>query len=266
MSKRVTTIVMAALCVLAIAASVFALAPMLLGDGASAAAAGGGQDAATVLDAGTPQASGNSTTQGRDGEVDAEDSSDNQNDATGTEDTDGSGSSSGGSSSGSVNGSGGGGGGGTTNPSNSPNNSASNNPSNSNDNSTTTTPPPAPAQPTCTLSIDAEVMGMGYFMSARTVTFTQGESVFDVLQRECRNSGIPMEHSFYPLYNSVYVEGINNLYEFDGGAQSGWMYSVNGWYPNYGCSVYTLNDGDVIRWRYTKSLGADIGGSSAVTG
>lgn len=109
-------------------------------------------------------------------------------------------------------------------------------------------------------------MGLGYFMSARTVTFTQGESVFDVLQRECRNSGIPMEHSSHPLYGSVYVEGINNLYEFDGGAQSGWMYSVNGWYPNYGCSVYILSDGDVIRWRYTKSLGADIGGSSAVTG
>jgi hypothetical protein len=264
---------MTALCVLAIAASAFALAPMLFGDGASAAAVGGGQDGATVSDAGTPRASGNSTTQGRDSEADVEGSSTSQNEATGTEGTDASGSnSSGGTANGSASGSGGGGsgGGGATNPSSSPNNSASNNPSSSNDNSngnsTTTTLPPASTQPTCTLSIDAEVMGMGYFMSARTVTFSQGESVFDVLQRECRNSGIPMEHSFYPLYDSVYVEGINNLYEFDGGAQSGWMYSVNGWYPNYGCSVYTLSDGDVIRWRYTTSLGADIGGSSAVTG
>ena len=39
------------------------------------------------------------------------------------------------------------------------------------------------------------------------------------------------------------------------------MYNVNGWFPNYGCSRYALQDGDVIRWRYTCDLGADVGGS-----
>ena len=59
---------------------------------------------------------------------------------------------------------------------------------------------------------------------------------------------------------SYYVEGINNLYEFDCGEQSGWMYAVNGWYPNYGCSAYTLSDGDVIGWAYTcNGYGADLG-------
>jgi hypothetical protein len=103
-------------------------------------------------------------------------------------------------------------------------------------------------------------------MASRDVVFTQGETVFDVLSRECRASGIPMEHSFNPLYNSVYVEGIDNLYEFDGGSQSGWMYSVNDWYPNYGCSVYTLSAGDVICWRYTCNYGEDIGGAYAIGG
>jgi hypothetical protein len=126
---------------------------------------------------------------------------------------------------------------------------------------------PAPAQQfSATLSVDASTMGRGYIMAPRTVAFAQGETVFDVLSRECRNSGIPMEHSFNPLYNSVYVEGIDNLYEFDGGPQSGWMYSVNAWYPNYGCSVYTLSEGDVICWRYTCNLGVDIGGSGALGG
>ncbi len=41
------------------------------------------------------------------------------------------------------------------------------------------------------------------------------------------------------MYNSYYVEGIGNLYEFDCGKESGWMYKVNGRFPNYGCSSYT---------------------------
>ena len=87
----------------------------------------------------------------------------------------------------------------------------------------------------------------------------EGESVFDVLQRVCRENRIHMESSWTPVYNSVYVEGIQNLYEFDVGEGSGWMYAVNGWYPNYGCSRYQLKDGDVVAWRYTCDLGYDLG-------
>ena len=36
-------------------------------------------------------------------------------------------------------------------------------------------------------------------------------------------------------------------------------YSVNGWFPNYGCSLYQLKDGDVVEWRYTCDLGEDLG-------
>ena len=35
--------------------------------------------------------------------------------------------------------------------------------------------------------------------------------------------------------------------------------TVNGWYPNYGCSKYTLEDGDTVEWRYTCNLGRDVG-------
>ncbi len=100
----------------------------------------------------------------------------------------------------------------------------------------------------------------GVILPAQTVTFYEGESVFDVLQRVCKENGIHMESSWTPIYNSAYVEGIHNLYEFDCGQQSGWMYRVNGWYPNYGCSRYQLTQGEVVEWRYTcKGLGKDIG-------
>ena len=106
----------------------------------------------------------------------------------------------------------------------------------------------------------------GVILSKTTVEFYEGESVFDVLQRLCKEKGIHMEAEWTPIYNSAYVEGIHNLYEFDCGALSGWMYKVNGWYPNYGSSRYQLKDGDVVEWRYTCDLGHDVGGHYAVGG
>ena len=99
----------------------------------------------------------------------------------------------------------------------------------------------------------------GMILPATTVTFYEGESVFDVLQRVCRENNIHLESSWTPIYNSAYIEGIHNLYEFDCGDLSGWMYRVNGWYPNYGCSRYQLVQGEVVEWRYTCDLGKDVG-------
>ena len=99
----------------------------------------------------------------------------------------------------------------------------------------------------------------GIILAPTKVTFYEGESVFDVLQRVCKEKGIHLESSWTPIYNSAYIEGIHNLYEFDCGELSGWMYRVNGWYPNYGCSRYQLVDGEVVEWRYTCDLGNDIG-------
>ena len=100
----------------------------------------------------------------------------------------------------------------------------------------------------------------GVILAPTTVTFYEGESVFDVLKRVSREYGIHLEFSWTPIYNSAYIEGIHNLYEFDCGPLSGWMYRVDGWYPNYGCSRYQLADGEVVEWRYTcNDLGKDIG-------
>ena len=89
---------------------------------------------------------------------------------------------------------------------------------------------------------------------------TTDNTVFDALNTLCRNNDIHMEFSFTPIYESNYIEGIGYLYEFDGGPASGWMYKVNDWFPNYGCSSYYLSDGDEIVWCYTcRGYGADVG-------
>ena len=100
----------------------------------------------------------------------------------------------------------------------------------------------------------------GVLLAPTAVEFTEGESVFDVLKRVCRKNKIHMEFSETPVYQSAYIEGIGNLYEFDCGEGSGWMYRVNDEFPNYGCSRYTLADSDTVEWVYTCDFGADVGG------
>lgn len=91
-----------------------------------------------------------------------------------------------------------------------------------------------------------------------TVGFDSGESVYDILRRICDENSIQMEASYTPAFSSYYIEGINNLYEFDCGQGSGWMYSVNGIFPNYGCSSYKPASNDEIAFRYTCELGNDL--------
>ncbi len=86
-----------------------------------------------------------------------------------------------------------------------------------------------------------------------------GDTAYSVLDRAVRYNKIHMECSYSVNYSSVYVQGINQLYEFSCGELSGWMYMVNGVFPNYGCSKCALSDGDEVVWCYTCDLGRDVG-------
>ncbi len=99
----------------------------------------------------------------------------------------------------------------------------------------------------------------GLVLATKQITFYEGESVFNVLERELKQAAIHLEFVNTPFYNSAYIEGIANLYEFDCGEGSGWVYQVNDWFPNYGASRYQLQDGDTIIWHYTCDLGLDVG-------
>ncbi len=140
-------------------------------------------------------------------------------------------------------------------------------------------PDTAPEPPTaliCTMSISCAVLlehadalnseklelvpADGILFPASEMRFEEGESVFDLLKRVCRAQKIHMEFSETPLYGSAYIEGIGNLYEFDCGEGSGWMYRVNGAFPQVGCSQVVLSSGDTVEWLYTCDFGADIGG------
>ena len=97
----------------------------------------------------------------------------------------------------------------------------------------------------------------GIILQNMKVEFNEGDTVFDILVKVTRKKGIHMEYR--GSGSNTYIEGINNLYEFDGGSNSGWMYSVNGVYPNYGVGAYKVKSSDVIKFNYTCNLGADLG-------
>ena len=101
----------------------------------------------------------------------------------------------------------------------------------------------------------------GIIFPETEVVFFEGENVFNILLREMKKNKIHLEFVNVPLYQSTYIEGIGNLYEFDSGELSGWMYKVNGWYPNYGCSSYTVKDGDAFVWAYTCDRNDNVGGN-----
>lgn len=111
------------------------------------------------------------------------------------------------------------------------------------------------------LRSDEFVPPNGVILPETTVVLRPGDTVFDILDRVVRVNRIQMEYqgADQNSFGSVYIQGIHYLYEFSCGPLSGWMYRVNGVFPNYGCSRYELQDGDVIEWLYTCDLGKDVG-------
>ncbi len=101
----------------------------------------------------------------------------------------------------------------------------------------------------------------GVILAETEYVLRQGDTVFDILDRACRYNKIQMEYQGADAnrYNTVYVQGINHLYEFSCGRLSGWIYKVNDEPADRGASAYKLKNGDSIAWLYTCDLGRDVG-------
>lgn len=110
------------------------------------------------------------------------------------------------------------------------------------------------------LKFEKYVPQSGVILQEFTLVLRKNDTVYDILNRAVRHKKIHMECVYSANYGSVYVQGINHLYEFSCGELSGWMYKVNGVFPNYGCSKYVLKNGDIIEWVYTCDLGRDVDG------
>lgn len=113
----------------------------------------------------------------------------------------------------------------------------------------------------------------GILLKEVVVEIENGDTAFDVVKKACENNtckakctycqinGIQIEYTYTPAFDTYYIKGIHQIYEKDCGMQSGWMYSVNGTFPNVGSSSYKVKSGDKIIFAYTCDMGEDIGNS-----
>lgn len=98
---------------------------------------------------------------------------------------------------------------------------------------------------------------IGMILETREVEIKDDDKVLDVLIRITRQEEIQMEYRGSGA--GAYVEGIDNLYEFDRGSESGWMYKVNDIFPDRSAGAWPVEPGDQLVWVYTKDLGKDVG-------
>lgn len=99
---------------------------------------------------------------------------------------------------------------------------------------------------------------VGVILKETAVEFKAGDTVLDILRKVTREKNIQMDCR--GSRNLAYVRGIANVYEFDYGAESGWIYKVDGKVANMGSGTYLIKKGDIIEWLYTVDMGKEFGG------
>lgn len=147
------------------------------------------------------------------------------------------------------------------------------------------------------LSIEKFTLGRGYLVEPYRVPFYEGDNGASIIARVIKENGYDLRYTgnindttgtvaegFYlsyikdddyeepniPEYIMKEVDGeLDGRYEdgwlgeFDYTFMSGWMYSVNNVFVNYGASMYKPKDDDVVRWQFSVwGYGADIGDNS----
>ncbi|HET6872596.1 MAG TPA: DUF4430 domain-containing protein [Sporolactobacillaceae bacterium] len=114
--------------------------------------------------------------------------------------------------------------------------------------STQKTTKPAPATPAETVTVTIIGYGNQTLLPATKVPYTKGETFLDATL-STRKFHIIV--SFKGSGASAYVDGINNEFEFDHGAKSGWLATKNGVKLTQSAGITSLKPGDRIEWRYT---------------
>ena len=91
----------------------------------------------------------------------------------------------------------------------------------------------------------------GIMLDNYKTTLKSKSTVYDLFKKACNDKGIT--YTAVASIYSVYIAGINNIDQKDCGDGSGWMYRVNGSYPNVSVDSKKLKDGDKVVFTYTCS-------------
>ena len=99
----------------------------------------------------------------------------------------------------------------------------------------------------------------GVVIAECTLSLPEGSSAFDALITAARQQQVRVDYTGSSW--GTYVRSIGYISEFGFGELSGWMYCVNGEFPQVYAGEFTLHEGDVVEFVYTCDLGGDVGDS-----
>ena len=87
-------------------------------------------------------------------------------------------------------------------------------------------------------------------LSATKIKINDGDTIFSVLNHAKNDKIIIMDST--GSGSTAYIQGINNVYEFDYGPKSGWMFKLNNVSITKSVGVIKVKAGDHIEGYYTK--------------
>lgn len=87
-------------------------------------------------------------------------------------------------------------------------------------------------------------------LAAEKVSFQDGDTIYDILMQAAKKHGIQVDSRGSGA--TAYVEGIDNIYEFDYGVKSGWIFKQNGSSLTRSVGVMKVKAGDSIQCLYTE--------------
>ena len=102
----------------------------------------------------------------------------------------------------------------------------------------------------------AHIPADGVLLPETSFPIASGNTVYTLLTDAARAHALHMEAS--GAAGLMYIHGISNIYEFDFGDLSGWLYTVNGETFSVGVDQYVLKPGDKVEFHYTLELGRDL--------
>lgn len=143
-----------------------------------------------------------------------------------------------------------------------------------------------------TISVDANVLGLGYIVAPCDYPIHEGETGAEFITSFLTDKGIgynyagALDNGFYlarisdsgitrgynipaALVEEINADGLewkdqiyeNSLGEFDFCQGSGWVYSINGSFTGFSMSDAVLKDGDTLCIRFTLAYGRDVAAS-----
>lgn len=127
----------------------------------------------------------------------------------------------------------------------------------------------SPQEKTVELTVTLQEINAGILINHKKVSLSDGDSVYDILAREVGEENLETTGSG----DTIYVAGIKHngkwYREFDKGAKSGWLYTINGSTVSKSCGAVYPEAGDKIIWKYkvdgTGSTGGSSGGGGGTT-